>query len=243
MAQTPENIKSIKKSGASANAVLTVAVLVIAVVVIGGVLLFGGSNGPRDDHPELLDPSRGHALTQAPNSPVTVVEFLDYQCPACAAYYRNLTKQLEKDYEGRITFVTRNYPLDVHALAMPAAQAAEAAALQGRYEEMYHALFDNYESWALTPDRQDLSADVQRARAQFDEFARQIGLDLDRFHQDMQSGGVQQRIEGDRADGERLGVNSTPTIFINREKFEASGDAFAEVDQQLRDRLDQELAG
>ncbi|WP_245975488.1 DsbA family protein [Amycolatopsis palatopharyngis] len=237
----------------SSNTVLTVAVMLVAAVVIGGVLLFnrtdasdnasqgGASQGADPVAADVLRKPDSHTLLEAPDDKVTVVEFLDYQCPACAGYYMNITKKLEKDYAGQITFVTRNFPLEMHPLAVPAARAAEAAALQGKYSEMYHALYDNYQSWARSAGG-EASGDPEQAQARFDEFARQIGLDLDRFHRDMNSEEVTQRIERDKADGETAGVSGTPTIFINGMKFTPEGDTFAAVDAQLRARLDEALA-
>jgi protein-disulfide isomerase len=186
----------------------------------------------------VLNPTGSHTLTEAKSDVVTMVEFLDYQCPACHAYYDNVTRKLEHDYAGRITFVTRNFPLDAHPLAVSAAQAAESAAKQGKYGEMYHALYDNYDSWALAPDGQNLSDDATRARAQFDTYAREIGLDLERFHRDQGSAELRQRIDRDRTDGDKAGVHSTPTIFVDGKQFEPSGQSFADVDRQLRALLD-----
>ncbi|MCA1670750.1 MAG: DsbA family protein [Actinobacteria bacterium] len=238
------------RAGPSTNIILTVIVVLVAMTVIGGVLLFSGSNNDRGDNQgadaaavpaEQLRAPDSHTLTEAPDGKATVVEFLDYQCPACAAYYENVTKQVEQDYDGRITFVTRNFPLEMHPLAMPAAQAAEAAALQGSYQQMYHALYDNWTSWALTSDGQSMSNDEQRARTQFDQFAQQIGLDLDQFHRDMASQQVTDRINQDKTAGEQAGVQGTPTIFVNGTKFEPTGETFPEVADQLRGQLDQEL--
>ncbi|MFC7339882.1 DsbA family protein [Saccharopolyspora griseoalba] len=231
----------------SINALLTLIVLVIAAVVIGGVLLFQGgertaSSTAQTVPAEVLRKPDSHTLTQGPGDEVTVVEFLDYQCPSCASFYRNLTKQIEREYAGRITFVPRSFPLDMHELGMPAARAAEAAALQGKYQEMYHALFDNYESWAVAADGQNLSEDREHASAQFDRFARQIGLDLEQFHRDMASPQVTERIERDKADGKKAGVSGTPTIFINGRQFEPSGETFQDVGNQFRAALDEELA-
>lgn len=233
-------------TGLSTNLIVTAIVVIVAVAVIGGVLLIGGSNsdqnaGAATASGEVLRTPDSHTLTEAPGDKVTVVEFLDYQCPACAGYYKNVTKQIEQDYQGRITFVVRNFPLDMHALGIPAARAAEAAALQGKYSEMYHALFDNYETWAVAPDGQSLSEDEKRARAQFDTFARQIGLDLEQFHRDMASPQVAARIDQDKADAAEAGVSGTPTIFLNGQQFEPSGQTFADVADQFRRELDQEL--
>ncbi len=244
MAKTTRNPLA-KSSGLSTNLILSVVVLLVAVLVIGGVLLTNSGNNNQSAAAAVpagvLHKPDSHMVAEAPGDKVTVVEFLDYQCPACAAYYQNVTQSVEQDYQGQIAFVVRNFPLDMHALAMPAARAAEAAAMQGKYNEMYHALFGNYRSWAVTPDGQDTSKDEQRARAQFDTFARQIGLDLDRFHRDMASQQVTERIEQDKADGEKAGVEGTPTIFINGEKFEPTGESFQDVANQFRRELDKEL--
>lgn len=230
--------------------ITTVGVVVLAVVVVGAVLLFNRSeddNGsdtvtPSGNIPsELRASPDSNTLTEAGDGKVTIVEFLDYQCPACAAYYSNVTKKLESDYEGRITFVTRNFPLSMHPLAQQSARAAEAAAAQGRYREMYHQLYDNYDQWAVAPGGQEVSGDERQAATLFDSYATAIGLDLDRFHTDMASAALQQRIDADVAAGEKLGVSSTPTIFVNGTKFEPRGDTFADVDGQLRDLVDKAL--
>lgn len=234
----------------STNVVLTLLVAVFAVVVVGAVLLFNrggtaaaGRFGPAGGTvaAEVLRQPDSHTVARAADGKVTVVEFLDYQCPACAGYYRNITNTLERDYAGRITFVTRNFPLEMHPLAVPAARAAEAAAAQGRYREMYHALYDSYPSWALAPDGNQVSADAAHAQTRFDELARQLGLDLDRFHLDSNSDATGQRIERDRADGTTAGVSGTPTIFVNGAEFNADGDSWAGIDQQLRTRIDRGL--
>ncbi len=238
------------KSRVSTNTVLTLVVLVIAVAVIGGVLVVnrdnpsaaGQASGGGAVAADVLHRPDSHLLVEAADAKVTVVEFLDYQCPACAGYYRNITKKLEQDYAGRITFVARNFPLMNHPLAVPAAQAAEAAAIQGKYRQMYDALYDTYASWALQPDGKQLSSDLAHAQVHFDALARQIGLDLDRFHRDSNSAEIGQRIERDRADGTTAGVNGTPTIFVNGNKFAGTGNTWAEIDQQLRALIDQELA-
>lgn len=228
----------------SANVLLTVGVVVVAIVVLGGVLLTGGDEAPQGSPTapnSVLVNEDSHRLTEGGDA-VTVVEFLDFQCPACAGYYRNITADVEQDYGDRITFVVRNFPLDSHPLALPAAQAAEAAGMQGKYAEMYHALYDNYEQWALTEDGNEVSDDEDRARAAFDRFAEEIGLDVDQLHTDMASDAVAKRIEADKADGEKADVTGTPTLFINGKRFTPSGETFGEVKQQFRDQLDAALA-
>ncbi|GAA4618849.1 DsbA family protein [Saccharopolyspora hordei] len=240
-----------KGSGPSINVILTAIVVVVAVGVIGGVLWFNRDGGTSAEQPagppvaaELLRKPDSNALLESPDSKVTVVEFLDYQCPACWDYYTNLTKKVEQEYAGKINFVTRNYPLQkAHPLARPAAQAAEAAALQGKYREMYHALYDNYMEWAVTPDGK-VSEDVAKAQGLFEQYAQRIGLDVAKFRADAASPQVSAKIDADLADGDRAGVKGTPTLFINGRKFEPGADVktWEQVAQAFRSKLDAELA-
>ncbi|MGX7828409.1 DsbA family protein [Actinokineospora sp. 24-640] len=230
--------------GVSMNVIMTAVVVVAAVLVVGGLLLFNRSPDPAPGAApaDVLSPPGSHKLTEAPDGKVTVTEFLDYQCPACAGYYVNVIKTLEKDYAGRVTFVVRNFPLTSHPLGMPAARAAEAAAEQGKFGEMYHALYDNYGTWALAPDGQSLSDDTARAAGVFETHARDIGLDLARFTADLDNPAVQARVDKDIADGKAAGVSGTPSIFVNGGRFTPSGETFADADRALRELLDRELA-
>ncbi|AXB42193.1 DsbA family protein [Amycolatopsis albispora] len=237
------------KRGLSPNIVVTLVIVVVAALVLGGILLFGGSedgdNGGAGDQPrvsaEVLRKPDSHTLIEAPDGKVTLVEFLDYQCPACASYYRNITSKIEQDYAGRITFVTRNFPLEMHPLAVPAAEAAEAAALQGKYREMYHALYDNFQQWAVSPDGQNVNSDAAAAKALFSGYAEQLGLDMAKYEADLGSPQVRAAIEQGRADGQQAGVTSTPTLFVNGIKFQPQGDTFGAVDKELRELIDREL--
>ncbi|MGC7094639.1 DsbA family protein [Amycolatopsis lurida] len=236
------------KRGLSPNLVVTLVIVVVAVLVLGGVLLFSGGDDNADggtEQPrvpaELLRKPDSHTLTEAPDGKVTLVEFLDYQCPACASYYKNITSKIEQDYAGRITFVTRNFPLEMHPLAVPAAQAAEAAALQGKYKEMYHALYDNFQQWAISADGQNVNTDEAAAKNLFQGYATQLGLDVAKYQADLTSPPVQAAIEQGRTDGQQAGVTSTPTLFVNGIKFEPKGETFGAVDKELRELLDKEL--
>lgn len=224
------------RQGVSVNIVLTTIVVVIAVAVIGGILLFQRSDEGNGD---ALVPAGSHTLSTADDGKVTLVEFLDFQCPGCASYYTEVTKKIEQDYHGRITFVTRNFPLEMHPLAVVAAQAAEAAAKQGKYNEMYHALYDNVERWAI--DGQNTRSDRDRAVVLFEEFATGAGIDRDRFRADMNSADVQAVIDRDVADARTLGVSSTPTFFLNGKKFEPKSRSFAGADHELRAQIDAAL--
>ncbi|PRW64338.1 DsbA family protein [Actinopolyspora mortivallis] len=232
-----------KRSGASTNIILTAIVLVVAVAVIGGVMYFGGGGTQQNDSDRVassvLNPEGSNKVLDAGPDAPTLVEFADYQCPGCHSYYNTVNTKIEEEYEGRINFVVRNFPLDMHPLAEPAARAAEAAAMQGEFTAMYHKLFDNYSSWAVR-EGQGVSDDKQRATEQFTTFAEQIGLDVEKFRQDMNSDQVGQRIQQDRQDGAEAGVGGTPTYFLNGEQIQF--DKGSSPAEQLREKLDGALA-
>ncbi len=145
------------------------------------------------------------------NSKVTVVEFGDFQCPSCGVVHP-LVKQIIDSNKDNITFVFRNYPLSQHANAEIAAEAAEAAGAQGKYWEMYDKLFENQADWS----------DSKKPLDMFSDYAKDLGLDVTKFKQEVEDKKYSAKITGDQTDGNVLGVNATPTFYIDGVKF--SGD-------------------
>lgn len=146
-----------------------------------------------------------HVLQRGgPGSP-TLVEFLDFECEGCGALYP-VIEELRERYRGRVTFAIRYFPLPGHANAIPAALAVEAAARQGRLEPMYRTMYETQREWG----------EARESRAQtFLGFARRLGLDIDRFRADLADPATLARVESDQADGEALGVQATPTLFLD----------------------------
>ena len=140
---------------------------------------------------------------EAVGSKVTIVEFLDLECEACGAMYPSV-KRLLDEYEGRITFVVRYFPL--HRNSVLAATAAEAAGRQGKYWEMYALLFENQGSWA---EKSQPQTDV------FIRYAESLSLDMARFRSDLNDPALEAKISRDKSDGVAAGVKGTPTFFIN----------------------------
>lgn len=145
------------------------------------------------------------------NPKVTIVEFADYQCPFCVQANSEIEKILEeKSYQGKVQYVFRDFPLtDKHVQAMPAAIAAKCAANQGQYWPMHKALFDRGMST-------DLSFEM------YTQFAKNLKLDLVAFASCQKDPAQKAAIEADFAEGVQAGVNGTPMIYINGEKFEDS---------------------
>jgi protein-disulfide isomerase len=140
------------------------------------------------------DPSRGDA-----NAPVTIVEFTDFQCPACAAMHPVLEEVL-KSYGNKVRFVVRDFPLNQHEWARKAAEAANAANAQGKFFEYISVLFKNQKALD-TPSLK--------------KYASDLGLDRARFDAALDRGVYAAEVEKDISDGEMYGVGSTPTIFVN----------------------------
>jgi protein-disulfide isomerase len=132
-------------------------------------------------------------------------EFADFQCPSCATVH-GVLKSLKAEFGPRVVIVFREFPLvRLHANALHAARAAEAAGMQGRFWEMHDLLYKNQELW-------DDASDVQPI---FEEYAKSIGLDLNSFKRDVSSSMVERRITSDQERGRWIGVNGTPTLFMN----------------------------
>jgi len=151
-----------------------------------------------------------HDHTEGPaDASLTLVEYGDYECPYCGAAYP-VVKRLQKTLGKKLRFVFRNFPLtQAHPYALIAAEAAEAAALQGKFWEMHDLLFEQQN--LLKPEIIPL-------------WAKKIGLNLKQFEDDIKKDVVEKRIKEDRQSGIRSGVNGTPTFFINGIRYDGSPD-------------------
>lgn len=162
-------------------------------------------------------------LSVAADGKVTFVEFLDFECEACGAAYPAI-EQLREQFGDRVTFVVRNFPL--HSNSEAAARAAEAAAGQGMFEEMYGRLFQTQTQWA---EKRTSQQEV------FFGYAVDLGLDMTRFRAAYDDPATLVRIRRDKADGQALGVTGTPTFFLNGDKIEVS--SFAGLVRQIDNAL------
>jgi protein-disulfide isomerase len=184
------------------------AVLVIALLLVW--FLVGSSrqkgNQANNAVANTVVPGAQPAHTRGEaTAPVTLEEFGDFQCPSCGMFYRSL-KQIESEYGPRLRVVFREFPLlPEHQQALVAAQAAEAAGLQGHFWEMHDKLYETQAAWRNAKDpRQTIIG-----------YAKEIGLDTDRFGRDMDGPVVADRIFRDQNRGHALGVDATPSVFIN----------------------------
>lgn len=140
---------------------------------------------------------------------VTLVEYSDFECPACAQY-EPILKQLLETYEKELRLVYRHYPLvQIHPQALPSAQASEAAHKQGKFWEMHEILFDRQSAWSKAEEPLDL----------FISYAKELGLDESKFTADMESSDVEEKITADMAGAIGSGITGTPTFFLNGKKI------------------------
>lgn len=219
----------------SRNLKLSVSLTVLVVLVLAAVFVWTAGRSeaepvaapataaPASDAQSVREDS--YVLGEPGTTRVTLVEFLDFECEGCRAAYP-LVEQLRQDYAGRVTFVVRYFPLAGHLNAMNAALAVEAAAQQGKFEDMYARMYATQTSWG---DQQVSHADTFRG------FAGDLGLDLAAYDKAITDPASRARVEKDVADGLGLGVQGTPTFFLDGRQLQptSEGDLTASIDAAL----------
>ncbi len=211
---------------------VTATLIAIAVAMILAIvgIVYAMSQQAADPAPpegEKLQTVRtdSHVLDDGGPDAVTVVEFLDFECEACGAFYP-IVEELREQYDGEITYVVRYFPLPGHINSTQAALAAEAAAEQDRFEDMYHRLFETQAQWG---EQSEETPDVFRA------LADELGLDMAAYDAAVADPATLERVQADKSDGEQLGVRSTPSFFIDGEPvvLEAWDDLEAAIEKAV----------
>ena len=191
----------------------TILSVLIGAGVIGAFAWFVTAR-PGEQEAATTDPLQitedDHA-TGSKDASVTLVEYLDFECSVCGAYFP-LVKKLEQEFPQDLRIVKRYFPLPPpnHKNGLFSALAVEAAARQGKYTEMHDLLFTEQKNWGGKP------ADKQI----FERYAEKLGLDMNRFKEDVSSDAVKARVNRDKNSGTKLGVSGTPTFFLNGEKIQ-----------------------
>jgi protein-disulfide isomerase len=205
--------------------IIIIAVLVIA---LGGALFLWKRSGAPTSNPDSTfatsvtstTPTSGSSTQLQPqptdtagatrpnvkvSSPVVLEEYGDYQCPPCGQLYPEL-KEIEKEYGNQVQIVFHHFPLmKIHKNALMAAHAAEAARNQNKFWEMHDRLYRNQKEWSELDD----------PRPVFIDYAKQLGLKIDQFTNDLGSNMIDQRISADIQRGSAVGVTGTPTVFLD----------------------------
>jgi protein-disulfide isomerase len=145
-----------------------------------------------------------HTLGPA-TAPAHLEEFGDFQCPPCGIFHPIL-EQMEEEFGDKLRVTFRQFPLvPAHRHALIAASATEAAGLQGKFWQMHKLIFDHQKDWKDSFD----------SRPIFEGYAKEIGLDIEKYKRDIESDAVAQRVFLDGKRGYSLGVKGTPTVFLN----------------------------
>jgi protein-disulfide isomerase len=186
------------------------AILAAITLIFIGIFIFTGSDKTSDtgNSGSKAKPT-SHVYGEGKKA-VTLTEYGDFQCSACFAYYP-VVSQVVETYKNDIFFQFRHLPLiQIHPNAFAASRAAEAASYQGKFFEMYNQLYspDNWQSWTQS----------QRPKTLFDTYAKDIGLNMEKFNADYGSTKVNDAINADIAAFDKTkATKSTPTFFINGE--------------------------
>ncbi len=194
--------------------------LVAIVGIVAGVYLY--QNSKADTNPVAKINSNANANSQntmktappgaeppwtkgAPNATVTLEEFADFECPSCGSFEPTM-REVKTVYGDRIRVIFRQYPLQMHQHAYDAARAAEAAGLQGKFWEMHDMLYDKQKSW---------SKEMPDARKEFENYAKALNLNVDKFNSDLTGDAANSRVAADKKRGDFIGIRATPSLFLN----------------------------
>jgi len=214
MSTPPRPDSTPPSSNTTSNKAKVIVWITLIIVVLAGVIALLAVRAQSTLDPTAAQPTQTGApqdvqvvrpdsrvLSQAPNEQAVLVEFLDFECEGCAAAYP-VVEELRADYADTVTFVHRYFPLPGHPNAMTAAVAVEAAAQQGAYEAMYQKMFETQDQWSHT---------AQDQSPVFRDYAQ----DLAAYDAAVADPATTARVEADVAEGIRLGVQGTPTFFLD----------------------------
>ena len=178
-----------------------IGIIIATVAIIVGGIFFMSKPEKLLEKSELIP--AGSQIKGNSEASDYLVEFSDFQCPACGAFYPQV-KSLVNANKDKLSLSYRHFPLDQHKMAVPAALAAEAAAEQGKFWEMHDYIFENQ---AGLSEEMLLSA------------GEKLGLDKAKYEEAYKNKKYQEKVSKDLADGKRFSVNATPTFFLNGKKL------------------------
>lgn len=198
-----------------------IIIAIISVVLLGGAVWYSYSvSNSANEGVEVVDQIKGN-----PDANVVVVEYADFQCPACAQF-QPIVKEIMDEYGEQVRFEFRHFPLvAIHPYAEPAARAAEAAGQQGKFFEYHDLLFEQQSEW---------SGSINPA-AHFARYAEELELDVATFNAHQKSSVLREVIREDMQSGREREVTGTPTFFLNGERVELQtiGDLRAQIESAL----------
>lgn len=216
--------------------------IVVCVLLVGSLMFFSKKDSIDTegvDAKKIISKSDSngnigdHVYGKA-DSKVLVIEYGDFQCPGCGVAFQT-TKQVKEKYKDKVAFVFRNFPIaQIHPNALAAASSAEAAGLQGKYWEMFRLIYENQSAW------ENLGGNERTD--QFMRYAESIGLNADKFTEDVSSDSVSKKIKFDLAIGRDFGVVATPSYYLNGEQISPDDYGTVESFSKLLDKKLKETA-
>jgi protein-disulfide isomerase len=181
---------------------IIITVLVVVGIIGGAVLLSGGEDN--------VAGAESNNFYGQEEGIITVTEFADFQCPACAGFYP-IISQVKEQFADQVRFEYKHFPLvQIHPNATTAHRAAQAAANQGKFWEMHDLLFERQQSWS----------DSTNSAGVFEQYARELGLDMDKYQAEVNTSEILSVINADIEAGKSRSVTGTPTFFIDGEVIE-----------------------
>lgn len=196
------------------KAIFTIISIFLIVGFLSAVyLLTGKSSNVTYDEAKTIS-SKDQAKWSKDNKNI-LVEYSDFQCPACKFFHQEIQKieaSQSSDFAvtQKITYVYRHFPLSQHPNAKLAAYASEAASRQSKFYQMADLIFTKQEEWANLDNPQEF----------FINLAEELKLDIEKFKKDIEAKDIQEKVQEDINSGSKLGVNSTPTFYLNGKKVE-----------------------
>ncbi len=182
-----------------------VILTVITVVLFGGAIIYSkNANEKNNQGVTVVDHVKGN-----PDATVTLVEYSDFQCPACSAF-QPVVAEIMAQYGENVRFEYKHFPLPIHNFAQQAAVAAEAASQQGKFFEFHDKLFENQKEWSTSATPQTL----------FMKYAEELGLDVETFKMHQNSSVLKDVVREDMNEARELGLTGTPTFFLNGERMQ-----------------------
>lgn len=208
----------------------TIAVVVVSLLLAGALIAFSLSGSEANNNKEAVNKTEW--AKGKLDSKAVVEEFSDFQCPACKSSEDLIVKPLLQEYESKIKFVYKQYPLvSIHKYAQKASEASEAAGNQGKFWEMHDIMFQNQ-----TESDDALSIDNLVKYASTIE-----GLDVNKFKQELEDSKYSGDVREDVDEGTSKGVDSTPSFFVNGKKIE--GGTLDDIKNNLKVAIDEALSG
>ena len=199
-----------------------IGILVVIILVFVGIFAFSSKSGTSSKTGSTGTLTQ-HIEGQGKDH-VTLIEYGDYECPYCGQYFPTV-KQVQAEFNQQIYFQFRNFPLvSLHPNAFAGARAAEAAAQQNKFWEMHDALYESQTQWSGASD----------PTPYFNAYAGQLGLNVAKFKQDYASGKVNDLINADLAQGNKLNIQGTPTFFLDGKQLTQPANAVNAFEQIIK---------